>query len=165
MSIVVSDTGPILHLKEADLLHLLAKVGYVFIPKAVDTELSILDSLWKDQKPKWLKVKELPIEDKYQAELLYNSGMLGPGESESIILAKCIKADWLLTDDVSARLFANIIGLEVHGSFGILLWASVMGYLQYNEAKQAINRLANTSLWISQSVLEKVYKALDAIFN
>jgi len=44
MKIVVCDTGPILHLREAGLLNLLERAGKVVIPKGVDSELSEIDA-------------------------------------------------------------------------------------------------------------------------
>jgi predicted nucleic acid-binding protein len=49
---------------------------------------------------------------------------LGPGEIEAILLARAVNADWLLTDDAGARLVAAFLGLEVHGSLGVILWAA-----------------------------------------
>ena len=63
----------------------------------------------------------------------------------------------------AARVFANAIGLEVHGSLGLVLWTAAAGYSQHAEAKLAIDRLAQSSLWVSQAVLEKAYKALEEI--
>ncbi len=46
---------------------------------------------------------------------------LGAGEAEAIALARSLHADWLLTDDAEARVVAQLAGLEVHGSLGVLL--------------------------------------------
>ncbi len=40
MKTIVSNTGPLLHLREIGLLDLLEKAGRVIIPKAIDVELS-----------------------------------------------------------------------------------------------------------------------------
>ena len=50
MKIVVCDTGPILHLREAGLLNLLERAGKVAIPKGVGSELSEIDALVKTYK-------------------------------------------------------------------------------------------------------------------
>jgi predicted nucleic acid-binding protein len=163
MGTVVCDTGPILHLREAGSLDLLSKIGRVFIPRMVDIELTELDDSWKSQRPSWISVETLSGTESSQAEVIHNSGLLNAGESETIILAQRLKVDWLLTDDTAARVFANAMGLEVHGSLGLVLWAAAIGYLQYAEAKSAIDRLVQSSLWISQTVLEKACKALDEI--
>jgi predicted nucleic acid-binding protein len=126
MKTVVCDTGPILHLIEINLLDLLRKAGKVIIPTGVDIELSEINLSWKEQKPSWISVERLPPNDSFNINALYNSGLLGIGETEAIILAQRLNADWFLTDDTSARVFANVIGLEVHGTLGVLLWAGAM---------------------------------------
>jgi len=70
MKTVVCDTGPILHLREADLLDLLAKTGKVFIPKMVDIDLTEIDYFWKDQRPSWILVEILSEIESSQAEVL-----------------------------------------------------------------------------------------------
>lgn len=165
VKIVVCDTGPILHLREAGLLDLLSKVGKVFIPKMVDIELADIDAFWKNLRHPWISIETLSEIESTQAEVLHDSGLLNAGESEAIILAQRLKVDWLLTDDSAARVYAKAIGLEVHGSLGIVLWAAAVGYLQHAEAKSAISRLAHSSLWISQTTLEKACKALDEMFD
>lgn len=51
---VVSNTGPLLHLQEAQLLSLLEQVGQLYIPKAVDLEMVQYDQDWRDHKPGWI---------------------------------------------------------------------------------------------------------------
>jgi predicted nucleic acid-binding protein len=164
MKIVVCDTGPILHLREAGLLNLLERAGKVAIPKGVDRELSELDGSWRDLKPSWISVEVLSEKEVSDAIALHGTGFLGMGEAEAVIMAKNLKADWFLTDDTAARTFANMIGLEVHGSLGVILWAAAVGYLRHGEAKVGIEKLAHSSLWISENILEKAYKALEELF-
>jgi len=52
------------------------------------------------------------------------AGLLHGGEAEPVALAIELKADWFLTDDAAARLLAESLGLEVHGSLGVILWAA-----------------------------------------
>ena len=59
VKIVVCDTGPILHLREAGLLDLLSKVGKVFIPKMVDIELADIDAFWKNLRHPWISIETL----------------------------------------------------------------------------------------------------------
>ena len=151
MNIVVCDTGPILHLQEAKILYLLQKVGDIFIPAAVDNELFELDTSWKNQKPSWIIVETLPANQISQSLSLCASGFLHRGEAEAIILVKHLKANWLLTDDTSARIFADLAGLEVHGSLGVILWCASTGHVGYEQAKEYVGKLAQSSLWISQS--------------
>jgi predicted nucleic acid-binding protein len=68
------------------------------------------------------------------------------------------EADWFLTDDATTRLFVSLLGLEVHGSLGIILWNAAKGYLGRDEAKSALNRLEATSLWLSDRIRREVYR-------
>lgn len=165
MNSIVCDTGPVLHLREVGLLYLLKQTGRVYIPKAVDNELFEIDSDWKDDRPSWITIKFLPEKEASFVVSLCNAGFLDIGEAEAVVLAQHLKADWLLTDDSSARTFANMVGLEVHGSLGVVLWAAATENLEYEEAKNAIDKLAQTSLWISKTILKKAYNALDEIFG
>jgi predicted nucleic acid-binding protein len=45
------------------------------------------------------------------------------GESAAIALTMQMQAEWLLSDDAKARQFAETLGLEIHGSIELLLWA------------------------------------------
>jgi len=165
MKTVVCNTGPILHLNEANILYLLKLTGNVIIPKAVDIELLEINRKWKDEKPSWITVDSLPERKISFVVSLCTAGFLDRGEAEAIVMAQHLKADWFLTDDSSARSFAGMIDLEVHGSLGVVLWAAATNQLKYEEAKDAIYKLANTSLWISKTILEKAYKALDEMFK
>jgi predicted nucleic acid-binding protein len=161
---IVCDTGPILHLKEAGLLDLLKQGGEVVIPKGVDSELSEIDESWRDQKPLWISVEVLPEKEASNVMTLYGMGLLGMGEAEAVTLARHINADWFLTDDTAARTFAEMIGLEVHGSLGVILWAAAAEYLKKDEAKKGIEKLSHSSLWISKYILQKAYEALEDLF-
>ena len=90
---------------------------------------------------------------------------IGRYEAEAIALAKQLDADWFLTDDSAARLFAEAAGLETHGSLGIVLWAAATGHLAQAKAKDALERLARSSLWVSASVLDEARAALDELFR
>jgi predicted nucleic acid-binding protein len=165
MRLIVCDTGPILHLKEANLLKLLQKAGKVYIPRMVDIEMNEIYPLWGKDRPKWIVVKPLLSDETAQAESLFLSGFLDFGEAEAIVLAKRLNPEWFLTDDTEARILAKSLGFEVHGSLGIVLWSAAVGYLNYIESKNALDRLSKTSLWISEDILLQAHKALKVIFQ
>jgi predicted nucleic acid-binding protein len=88
------------------------------------------------------------------------------GEAEAIILALQEHADWLLTDDAKARQFAESAGLEVHGSIGLLLWSVVNEHiLEKTLALHLLDNLANSSLWISERVLQEARKAINTLLE
>jgi len=165
MKIIVSDTGPIVHLKEAGLLELLGETGDIYIPKMVDIEITKLQPHWTKFKPEWLYTESLLPDETKQAENLFLSGLLDLGEAEAILLAKRFNPKWFLTDDTEARIFANSLGIEVHGSLGIVLWLAAVGHLNHIEAKDSLIRLSRTSLWVSKSILEDAQNALKKIFR
>jgi len=165
MRLIVCDTGPILHLQEARLLELLQKSGKVYIPRMVDIEMDELYPLWRKQRPEWITIEPLLPDETEQAESLFLSGLLGFGEAEAIILAKRLKPEWFLTDDTEARIFASSLGMEVHGSLGIVLWSAAIGHLNYSESKEALERLSQTSLWISKDIMSQAKKALKTMFG
>lgn len=92
------------------------------------------------------------------------AGLLDPGEAEAVALARQINAQWLLTDDAAARLFGQSLSLEVHGSLGVVLWAAAAGRLNRADAEAALDRLAQSSLWISAKVLAEAKAALEQLF-
>jgi predicted nucleic acid-binding protein len=163
LRIVVCDTGPILHLWEARALDLLGHAGEVIIPPAVEQEVAVRVPDWSRARPIWLRTQPLPGDARAQVKEWAGVGSLGPGEIEAILLARAVSADWLLTDDAGARLVAAFLGLEVHGSLGVILWAAAARHVDRHDAGAVLDRLAATSLWISRAILSEARQALDAL--
>ncbi len=162
---VVSDTGPLLHLMEAKALELVALAGEVYIPHSVDAEMSRHDVSWTAEKPTWVGVVRLATPYETEAEAWRKAGLLDPGEAQAIALARQMNADWLLTDDAPARLLAQALGIEVHGSLGIVLWAAAKDHLTRVQADSVLDGLAGSSLWISAAVLAEAKDALNKMFS
>ena len=160
MRLVVSNTGPVLHLHEAQVLSLLSLAGEVHISNAVASELQDLIESWQTTRPAWVRVQTLDPARAAQAAAWQQAGLLDAGEAEALALARQLSADWLLTDDAAARLLGQMLGLEVHGSLGVLLWAAAVGHLSREEAGAALDRLGRSSLWISARVLAEAKVAL-----
>ncbi len=163
--VVVSDTGPLLHLTEAASIHLLEPIGEVHIPRMVDQEMRHHEASWSSTKPHWIKLTPLVEPHATEAQAWHQAGLLDAGEAEAIALARQLRADWLLTDDAAARLLAGSLGLEAHGSLGVVLWAAAIRHLTRVEAEAALDDLANSSLWISACVLAEAKAALDQLFS
>lgn len=163
MTRAVCDTGPLLHLTEADSLSLLEQVGDNHAPPQVIAEMAGLLPDWRI--PAWLMVDDLEPSRSAKAASWVQAGFLHAGEAEAIALAQQIAADWLLTDDAGARLFATQLGMEVHGSLGIVLWTAVNGFLDRHAAERSLLDLAASSLWITRSVYAEAQSALDEIYG
>lgn len=84
---------------------------------------------------------------------------------EASALAQQVRADWLLTDDAAARLVAGSVGLEVHGSLGVVLWAAAAGHLEEPDARATLEALIRSSLWMSSRVVEEARFALQQMFD
>ena len=116
--VIVCDTGPLLHLNEANALHLLKPAGKILIPPSVVLELKHNAPHWKI--PNWMLKRA-----NRQAINWVRSGIVDSGEAESIGLALQMKSHWFLTDDAEARQFAETLGMEVHGSVGVFALGSI----------------------------------------
>lgn len=160
---VVSDTGPLVHLAEARSLDILSRIETVLVAPAVASELVVHVPDWLLRKPAHLVTERLTPQQQASADAWVQGGLLDEGEAESIALAQQARADCLLTDDAAARLFAQTLGIEVHGSLGVVLWAAGQKHLSREEAAAALDRLANSSLWISARVLAEARAALDRL--
>lgn len=160
---LVADTGPILHLHEAALLDLLPLLGEIRIPSEVARELESLAMNW--QAPGWLHIEHLSDPANHEAQSWQSAGLLDVGEAAAFALARDIEADWFLTDDAAARLLAQAVGLEVHGSLGVILWAAATGHLDRQAAAMALDALARSSLWLSLRILNDAQTALDRLFS
>lgn len=158
---IVCDTGPLLHLHEAELLPLLQRAGEIRIPPAVRREFASRHTEWT--LPEWVEMVPLSAAALESALQWQRAGLLDPGEAEALALAGQESAGWLLTDDAAARWLAKSLGQEVHGSLGLVLWAAASGHFDSSQAHDALTRLAHTSLWISARVLDEARTALRKI--
>jgi predicted nucleic acid-binding protein len=160
--IVVCDTGPLLHLGEAKIINLLHLAGEIIIPSVVADEFRRNASDIK--LPDWVTVKEL--EEPYQKKALDWRKQVDEGEAAALALSMQIQAEWLLTDDAIARQFGESLGLEIHGSIGLLLWSVVVGHFKSeSEALISLNALVGSSLWISDRVVDQAREAIHALFS
>jgi predicted nucleic acid-binding protein len=152
-----------LHLAEANAGETLRLIGDIHAPPRVLNEMFNNFSGW--QTPSWIKIDTLDQRYAAEAAAWLDAELLHAGEAEAIALARQINADWLLTDDAAARLFASELGLEVHGSLGIILWAAANGFFDYMEAAAVLSRLASSSLWLSRRVMAEAQAALLEIYR
>jgi predicted nucleic acid-binding protein len=162
---VVCDTGPILHLLEADSLFLLEPLGHLSLPPAVHAEISVRRPDWQHGKPRWIEIIDLDARSAEIAADWLQAGLLDRGEAQALALATQVKADWFLTDDTAARMVASQQGIEVHGSLGVVLWAAATGHLGQGEAEASLEALSGSSLWLSARVVSEAKAALREIFT
>ena len=88
MKLLIADTGPVLHLEEADLSGLLTRLGEVHITPVVLSELQRRAG-WT--RPAWLHVDQPSSAALSKAKEWTNSHLLHVGEAESLAHAKEIQ--------------------------------------------------------------------------
>ena len=162
--IVVCDTGPLLHLWEADCLDLLRHIGDVLLVPIVDQELAHLVGEWRSHLPSWLSIQELESSFQSQATGWCTAGLLHAGEAQALALAQQVRATWFLTDDAAARIFSESLAVETHGSLGVILWAAGRSLRDRETAEEKLERLFQSSLWVSSRVQQGARNALATIF-
>ena len=160
---VVSNAGPLIHLYEADALRLLQLTVDVSIPPQVASETANYFS--RGRTPEWISVAPLDEFHAAESSAWQQANLLDAGEADALALARQRNADWFLTDDDRARLLGKQLGLEVHGSLGVVLWAAAVRLIVRKEAEEAIERLANSSLWVSAAILSEARIALDELYR
>jgi hypothetical protein len=157
----VADTGPVLHLGEANALELLPMLGEIVVPPAVDEELSTR------RVPLHLRssLKVCPLEHGFAGEALdwCKAGLVDRGEAQAIALARQMKTDFLLTDDATARLLATTLGLKARGCLGVVLWLAAQRKIGQVEATRHLENLFRTSLWVSPRIVAEARAALKQI--
>lgn len=164
MKQIVCDTGPLLHLREAESLAVLKEAGEIHIPPEVDSEMTTLDAGWQQDRPDWVGVVALEEPFRSRAADWTSARLLDAGEAEALALAGQLRADWLLTDDTAARVLATEQGFEVHGSLGVVLWAAATGHFDQPTAETALEALSRSSLWLSTRILAEAQDALRRLF-
>jgi predicted nucleic acid-binding protein len=154
----VSDTGPIIHLTEIDLINSLNIFSEILIPEEVSNELR----LSKTSVPKQIKVSGLKPEFKDNVKVLTNQENLDLGEACAIVLAMQEKVNCFLTDDLDARNIAIKYNLEVHGTVGIVLRAFREKIINKKIAIEKVNELhSKSSLFITKDLIDEVINAIN----
>ena len=120
-----------------------------------------IDTQW----PEWLHIVNLSLKEQSEAGVWQTAGGLHAGEAEALVLSKQKNADWFLTDDAATRLFVSMLGIEVHGSLGVVLWNAAKRHINRKETEEALDRLHQSSLWVSENIYREARQALDCIFR
>ena len=167
--VVVSNSGPLIHLARIDLLNLLRQLfGKVVIP--IDVRIEVVNRgkeegavdaflIESEIRDGWIVIEEIITDDSVK-EIAKSVG-IDIGESAAIMLARRKKCPILL-DDLAARRFATGLGLEVAGSIGVLIRSTKNQKLSKSEALDALERLARV-MWLSVDVYEDARKTIEGL--
>jgi len=154
--IVISNTTPIICLSILDKLDLL-KYFYskIIIPEAVHNEIIIgrknRYGYNKYRESDWIEIRSIKNQDlrKYYFDL-------DIGEAEVLVLADELNADLVIIDEFLGRKYAELIGLNLTGTLGILLKAKTVNKIE--AVKPLIEKLQQEGIWLSDSLIKLVLK-------
>jgi predicted nucleic acid-binding protein len=119
--LIIADTSALIALSACDSLSLLDRLFQnVRVPSAVLRECMVPGKPQADNLAAYLEGKVVDLD---LQEFIIAAAGLGQGELEAMALYKRLNADRLLVDEHRARKIAQLNGIEVVGSLGILLWA------------------------------------------
>jgi predicted nucleic acid-binding protein len=167
MNVVVTDTGPLLHLHQVGAMHLLAHLGSVQVTPTVWSELQRhAPSFASKGLPEWLSLAQPSASAMSQASQWVNAQVLHAGEAEALAHARETQADMFLTDDTAARTMGESLGIQVRGSLGVVLFAAASGHLDKASCLQTLDALeAQSTLWMSAKVKAAAKQAVSQIFG
>ena len=153
----VSDTGPIIHLSEINLLNALKIFHNVYIPSEVKKEL-IKNKI---KIPSFLRSLKLNGKFKEVSAILTNKFSLDLGESQAIALALQEKINYFLTDDLEAREIAKTYNLEARGTVGIISRSFRDKIIDKKTAIEKIKELhIKSSLFITKELVSEIIKTI-----
>ena len=154
----VSDTGPLLHLKEIDCIEVCNVFTRILIPPDVAEELR------KNSCPVPQRIKILSVrpERKDTVRILTDQHSLDVGEASAITLALQEKVRYFLTDDLDARTVAKTYALEVHGTIGLVLRAFRKNIINKKNALKKVDELySKSSLFITKDLIGQVQNEIQ----
>ena len=154
---MISDSGPLISLgllRRFDVLQHL--FGEIYVPEAVYEEVVVsgcgrpgAQETRAAADQGWLQ--RVRVVNRTVVEVLL--GELDIGEAEAIVLAKELKAGYVLLDDRAAREKASLLGLNVTGTIGVLRLAVVEGLSV--DIKEALDILIDHNFRISKEIYKK----------
>jgi len=154
--IVIADSSPLIALAVIEKLELLEKLyENVYVPTAVLQEVVRTDKPFANELKLFLSGRIKDAKNKMAVKIL--SRDIGAGEAEAIVLALETQPAVALIDDLKARRFAKMNGIEVIGTMGILLEAKKDGLIK--EIKPLICNLLQHDIRISTKIIEITLQA------
>lgn len=154
--IIIADSSPLITLALIDKLAVLEKLyRELYVPAAVFQEVTQAEKPFAKTLKLFLDSRTKNVSNKLAVKMLSND--IGAGEAEAIVLGLEQRPSVVLIDDLKARKFAKINGLDVIGSMGILLKAKKAGLVK--EIKPLIATLLLHDIRISTKIIEMTLQA------
>ncbi len=167
MKVVVSNSGPLIHLTVVGLLELVFKLyDVILIPQSVYNEIVVIgkeeghsDAILLEQAISSGKIK---VEKVFANTQKLSTSKLHQGEINAIMLALQSEIEIILLDDEEARIFARKLNIKVKGTLGILIELFKKKFLKLEEALKYLKKI-NTVMYLSSDVYSYVQNELEKI--
>lgn len=164
MKQVVVDAGPFIHLSQINQITLLKKFPILYTPASVISEINPTGEISIQEIQKWKNLKIIHIPEKTipETENIAKKFRLHRGEKDVLCIAHKKVTDYtVLTDDLDARNACENLGIEVHGTIGILAYASHNNWISFKEAEESLILLQKRSnLFITFAIIERAIAGL-----
>jgi predicted nucleic acid-binding protein len=162
---VICDAGPIIHLDEINCLNLLNDFEEIVLPISVEREIAVHRSSALTDSNLIIKQQTANLEIGEELLALCQIFSLDAGETEALVLMQHNPASIFLTDDAAARLVAEQMKFEVHGTIGILLRSIRRGQKKPEEVLQILEIMPKTStLHIKPSLMHEILRKIKDEF-
>ena len=90
---------------------------------------------------------------------------LDTGEMDVILLAREVKADWVLIDEKLARRVAKGLGVKLKGTLGLLLIACRTGLVSREEARAAAQEIGFEFISYQRSLIPMVRRSITDLMT
>lgn len=156
---IVSNATPLITFARINRLDILEKVlGSILIPNAVYREIVDYDN----DKPgfididnrDWISIKS--VQDEEMVQMLIPA--LDRGEAEVIVLAQEINARLVIMDELTGRKVAESLDFSITGSFGILIKAKEIGFIE--AVNPLLHEIRSSGVYFSQGFINQVLQML-----
>ena len=157
--VVVSNTTPVISLASIQKTIILEKLfGEIIIPEAVYNEIKAKESFgYNEIDFGFFKVKK--VEGELYKDLMLSQ--LDLGESETILLAKELKADTVLIDENYAYKIAKNVDLKVIRTLSVLLKAKEVGIVDI--VKPLLDEMIAKGRWYSKNVYKSFLERIGEL--
>jgi predicted nucleic acid-binding protein len=157
ISEVVCDAGPIIHLDELSSLNLLTDFESVFVPDMVWQEVEFhRPQAFLSEAVGFKRVIVNQIDDPVIVSLV-RALSLDEGEQQAILFGRKHPEAMMLTDDAAARLAAERLGIQTHGTIGLLIRAVRRNQREPKEVLAMLKALPDqSSLFIRRQLLDEI---------
>jgi predicted nucleic acid-binding protein len=129
----------------------------VLIPQEVYDEITFLEKPYSKKLREYFKSKIVKVQNTTALEILKDE--IDAGEAEAIILALELGIKEILIDDFKGRKRAELKGLHVYGTFGLLIEAKKMKLI--DNVKELLDELIENKIRIGKELYEHILRKAD----